>query len=325
MDEREDNLENGKFTERKDGNFERDRNQENDQENNMETLRYSQNFLWDKKLVASLVERSSVQPTDLVIEIGPGNGIITEALAERAGRVIGVEKDPKLASKLQDKFGDTDKVEIINNDFLTYRLPERGDYKVISNIPFTITAGVISKLINHPNPPQDSYLVMQEEAAQKYSGSPCGKERMTSLLLKINFEPEIVHNFKRSDFKPRPSVEAVFLRLERREKPLVKDEHIAEYRDFIAFGFIQWKPSISEAFRPVFTKKQMGRLARDLNFDLRAKPTELNFDQWLALFDFYRTGVDPSKKRVVMGAFKRLQKQQRGLDKIHRSIRRRGE
>lgn len=321
MDERENNFRGENFMGRKGDSFERDRNQENGQE----TLGYSQNFLWDERLVANLMERSSVQPTDLVIEIGPGNGIITQALAERAGRVIGVEKDPKLASKLQDKFGDTDKVEIINADFLTYRLPEQGDYKVVSNIPFTITAEVMGRLINSPNPPKDSYLVMQKEAAQKYSGSPYGKERMTSLLLKINFEPEIVHNFKRSDFKPRPSVEAVFLRLERREKPLIEDRYIAEYRDFIVFGFTQWKPSIRDIFRPVFTGKQMSRLARDLSFDLRAKPTELSFTQWLGLFNFYRTGTVPSKKKIVMGAFRKLQRQQRGLDKIHRSIKQKGE
>ena len=98
----------------------------------------SQNFIRDPRLVAALIERSSLGPDDLVYEIGPGKGIITAQLARCCKRVIAIEKDPALALMLQKKFGHQPNLTIYNADFLRQPLPHQ-PYKVFSNIPFNIT------------------------------------------------------------------------------------------------------------------------------------------------------------------------------------------
>ncbi len=148
----------------------------------MKKLEDSQNFLYNDKPVGQLIEISNIDKGDIVIEIGPGNGIITKQLAKRCGMVYAIEYDPYLYKKLKKMFCNIENVEIQQGDFLEFMLPEKQRYKVFSNIPYNITSAIISKLTSLHNPPEDAYLIVQGEAAKKYAGSPYNKESMQSLL-----------------------------------------------------------------------------------------------------------------------------------------------
>jgi len=284
---------------------------------NKNTLRYSQNFLKSQALVERLINLSSISREDVVYEIGHGKGIITQLLAKREVKVIGIEKDKKLCEALKKKFSGNSKVEIRCGDFLKTRLPEQGKYKVFSNIPFNLTAKIIGKLTSAPNPPEDCYLVVQKEAAEKFTGFP--KETQYTLLLKSWFELRIIYHFQRTDFFPVPKVNVVLLRIKKHQEPLVKEKEVSLYRDFIIYGFNQWKPTLKKTFKEVFTYHQWKKLARDLKFALRAIPTELDFNQWLGLFNFFLIEVPENKKQLVLGAEKRLKRQQTRLQKVHRT------
>jgi len=284
---------------------------------NKNTLRYSQNFLKSPALVERLVNLSSISEKDVVYEIGSGKGIITQVLAKRGIRVIGIEKDKKLCEALKEKFSGNSKIEIRCGDFLKTRLPEQGKYKVFSNIPFNLTAEIIGKLTSALNPPEDCYLVVQKEAAEKFTGFP--KETQYALLLKPWFELRVIYYFQRTDFSPIPKVNVVLLRIKKRQEPLVKEKEASLYRDFIVYGFNQWKPNLKKSFKKVFTYPQWKRLARDLKFTLKARPTELDFNQWLGLFNYFLIGVPENKKQLVFGAEKRLKRQQSRLQKVHRT------
>lgn len=120
---------------------------------------YSQNFIRSRKLASRLVERSSVTLHDTVVEIGPGKGALTQALADRCHQVIAIEKDPELARRLgNDLTGQN--ITVFEADILDLPLPATS-YKVFANIPFNITSGIVTKLTQSPNPPDDAYLVMQ--------------------------------------------------------------------------------------------------------------------------------------------------------------------
>lgn len=280
---------------------------------------YSQNFLKSPELVRTLLDKSSIGTNDIVYEIGPGKGIITEQLAQRCQKVIAIEKDPELAFQLKQQFVQNQKVEIHQRDFLDYQLSQE-EYKVFSNIPFIITADIIRKLIEAKTPPKDSYLIVQEEAAEKFSGLPyANKETLFSVLIKPWFELSVVHHFRRTDFSPAPNVETVLLRLQRREEPLVETNNSQLYRDFVVYGFSQWKPTLSEALEGIFTHEQFGRLAKDLGFKKSAKPTELSFNQWLGLFKYFLVGVEKSKRQLITGSERKLRKQQENLEKIYRT------
>lgn len=280
---------------------------------------YSQNFLKKPELVRHLLEKSSIGPKDIVYEVGPGRGIITEQLAFRCKKVIAIEKDQDLLLKLKHRFDQNPKIEIHQGDFLEYRLPQT-EYKVFSNIPFNITADIIRKLINTENSPEDTYLIVQEEAAKKFTGFPyAGKETLSALLIKPWFEPKVIHNFNREDFQPSPGVDTVLLRLQKQKEPLVDTKNNQFYKDFLAYTFSQWQPTLKEALRKIFTREQFKRLAKDLNFSQSATPTEIKFDQWFGLFKHFLVGVTNHKKQLIIGAEKNLQKQQAKLEKIHRT------
>ncbi|MCD6232910.1 23S ribosomal RNA methyltransferase Erm [bacterium] len=281
--------------------------------------RYSQNFLRNKELVKKILNKSNIRGIDLVLEIGPGKGIITDEIAKRCKKIIAIEKDRKLYELLKRKFKEKQKIKLILGDFLNYNLPKK-QYKIFSNIPFDLTADVVSKITSAKNSPEHAYLIVQKEAAKKFIGFPYSKKtQMYTLLLKPWFDIKVVYSFKKTDFKPMPQVDTVLIHIKKRKKPLIKRDQKKLYQDFIVYGFSQWKPTLKKALQKIFTYKQLKRLSKDLKFDLSAKPTELNFDQWIGLFNYFLIGVDENKKLMVYGSRSVLKKQQKMLQKVHRS------
>jgi 23S rRNA (adenine-N6)-dimethyltransferase len=252
----------------------------------------AQNFLRSPKLVRRLVALSTIGPGDTVYEIGAGDGIITAALASVAGQVIAIEKDPVLARRLRERFRLLDHVEIQEKDFLACSFRPRrangtfSEYKIFANIPYNRTAQILRKILFERSKLSEAYLILQKEAARKFSGSP--KETLFSLLVKPFFEFHILLQLRRTDFWPVPHVDSVFLSIKRRARPLIETEEITLYREFVQYGFGRWKPNLKVAFKHVFRYKQWKRLAHELAFPLNATPSELTFEQWLALYHAFR-------------------------------------
>ena len=245
----------------------------------------AQNFLRSQQLVRRLVAMSSVGPFDTVYEIGPGNGIITDALAKVARQVIAIEKDPVLVRRLRERFRLLDNVQIVEKDFLAYSFVT-SEYKVFANIPYNSTARILRKILCDRSKLSEAYLILQKEPAQKFSESP--RETLFSILVKPFFEFEILTQLRRTDFWPVPHVDSVFLSITRRAHPLIEAQDVAAYRDFVQYGFGRWKPNLKLAFKNVFTYKQWKRLARELEFPLNATPTELSCEQWVGLYYGFR-------------------------------------
>lgn len=258
----------------------------------------AQNFLRSPKLVRRLVEITSIGPSDTVYEIGPGNGIITAALASVARRVIAIEKDPALVRRLRERFRLLDHVEIVEKDFLAYsyrtrpgnsvacrtvgQQPWTSEYKIFANLPYNITAQILRKILFERSNLAEAYLILQKEAAKKFSGSP--RESLFSILAKPFFEFQILSHLRRTDFWPMPKVDSVFLSIKRRTHPLIETQDIASYRTFVQYAFGKWKPTLKLAFKNVFTYQQWKHLSRNLDFPLNATPTELSVEQWLGLY-----------------------------------------
>ena len=251
----------------------------------------AQNFLRSPKLARRLVGMSTIGPSDTVYEIGAGTGIITAALARVASHVIAIEKDPELVRRLRERFRPLDNVEIVEKDFLAYSFRTlRGnralEYKIFSSIPYNITAQVLRKILYERSNILEGYLILQKEAAKRFSGSP--RETLFSILAKPFFEFQILSQLRRTDFWPVPNVDSVLLSIKRRTHPLIEMQDVASYRDFVRYGFGRWKPNLKLAFKNVFTYKQWKRLARELDFPLSATPTELSFEQWMGLYQGFR-------------------------------------
>lgn len=257
-------------------------------------ISFAQNFLTSQKLVRRLVGMSTIGPSDTVCEIGPGNGIITAALATVARRVIAIEKDPELVRRLRERFRSFDNVEIVENDFLDYAMSCRtgarqtpgSEYKIFASLPYNLTAQIVRKILYEPSNLSEGYLILQKEAARKFSGTP--RETLFSIQVKPFLEFQILYELRRTDFCPMPNVDSVLMSIKRRARPLLKAQDIASYRDFVQYGFGRWKPNLRLAFKGVFTYKEWKRFAHDLEFPLNATPTELSFEQWLELYHGFK-------------------------------------
>ncbi|HEX2926251.1 MAG TPA: rRNA adenine N(6)-methyltransferase family protein, partial [Ruminiclostridium sp.] len=196
------------------------------------TLKDSQNFLTSRRILKRLLQRTTINRQDDVIEIGPGKGHITSLLIEKSHHVTAVELDDYLYCKLYDKFTGIDKLTLIHKDFLQFRLPERSDYKVFANIPFSITTQILRKLTECVNPPIDMWLTMEKGAAKRFLGKPF--ETKNSLLLKPKFDIEIVYYFCRQDFHPMPNVDVVLIHIKKKDVSDISASEWSTYSKFIS-------------------------------------------------------------------------------------------
>jgi 23S rRNA (adenine-N6)-dimethyltransferase len=281
-----------------------------------QSINLSQNFLKEPCLVASLLDKCHIDHNDIVYEIGPGKGIITEQLAPRCAQVVAIEKDPHLSALLLQKFAHTPNVTIHEGDFLYYPLP-RKPYKVVANIPFNITRALVTRLTTAEHPPEEAYLTMQKEAAQMFLGKP--RESLCAILLKPWFEVEIVHRFRRKDFVPEPRVDVVMLRLRKRGPPLVHQAHRQRFRDFVVYGYTTWQPTPGRVLNGIFTGQQLKQIRKALGINLYATPTSITLEQWLNLYNYFKNSGNQQAMRALSGSEKRLLQQQKSIQKTHRT------
>jgi 23S rRNA (adenine-N6)-dimethyltransferase len=283
----------------------------------MRDIKYSQNFVKDQGLIESLIKASSISKYDLVFDIGAGTGEITDILSKSCKEVIAIEKDKKLYNDLRKRFELTSNVQVVNQDILNYNFPTDKNYKIFSNIPFNYTADIIRKLSDQKRLSEDIYLFTQKQVALNYLGEPV--ESIKSLFIKIHFLPSIIHHFRRNDFKPSPRIEVVLLRFRRLDRFLINEKDLLEWKNFVVYGFSQFKSTLKEGFAKIFTDTQFRRLAKDLKFNLHAKPTQLSIVQWVSLYNFFRDNVEAQKKNLIRDSYAQLLKQQNSLQKIHRT------
>ena len=257
----------------------------------------SQHFI-RRGAARSLVRRLRADPGDLVVEAGAGDGAITSALTEAGFRVVAVEKDERLYRRLSARFAGHALVACHHADFLTFRLPA-APYRVVSNVPYGVTAAIVRRLLHAARPPDEALLVVQREAAEKFAGTP--RETLFSLLHQPWFEIAIAGALRRSDFAPAPRVQSSILRIRRREVPLVAPGSAPSYRAFVTSAIGHGSADVSRALRGHLTSRQVNRLGRDAGFSPHARTSQLTFAQWLAVFRFVEhecLGHDPTVGRT---------------------------
>jgi 23S rRNA (adenine-N6)-dimethyltransferase len=245
--------------------------------------------------VTELLNASDINSTDLVLEIGAGKGIITEQLCQRAGQVIAIEKDEKLANEMMAKFKNVNNLKIHKRDFLEFGLPTT-PYKVFANIPFSITAEIMNRILRAKNLPEEIYLILQKEVVEKFMGIP--SETQSSVLAKPWYEVETLGEIDRTNFLFKPQVRIVFVRFKKRKTSFIKKEDKRDFWNFVTFGFGQWKPTVVEAYKKVFSFEQMDTLKKSLKLADK-KPSELSFDTWLLFFKTYKRIASEKQKEVI--------------------------
>lgn len=193
-----------------------------------------QNFLVNRPILGEIIQAAEVGPGDLVVEIGPGAGVLTRELASRAGRVLAVEIDRTLEPILTETVGESSRVEFLWADASRQKWqPMVGDWngpvKLVANLPYYLTTPLLTGLLEEGCPFGLVVVMVQREVAERMTASPGGKIfGALSVLVQYWTEAELVARVPREAFFPPPEVDSAVVRLRRRLEPAVP----ADRRDF---------------------------------------------------------------------------------------------
>ncbi len=217
--------------------------------------RWGQHFLTDPRILASIVEAAGVSSTDTVLEIGPGLGHLTRVLAARAGRVVAVEVDPELASKLENDFAKTPNVAIVRGNVLDHlpiewlssgaeQIAGAGDipaslskvFKVVANLPYYITSAILRYLLDAAVKPSAIVVMVQRQVAQRMVAQP---PEMNLLAVSVQFfaRVRLIRTIAPGAFYPRPKVESAVVRLDVMEPPPLGPKETGEFFRLVRAGF----------------------------------------------------------------------------------------
>jgi 23S rRNA (adenine-N6)-dimethyltransferase len=287
--------------------------------------KYSQNFVKDNSLIAGLLKDSSITLEDHVIEIGAGRGVITKELAKVARSVTAYEVDGNFVETLKIDFAGMGNIEIKGEDFMSANLPNT-PYKVFANIPFKYSSEIVQKLVQLNSKAVDIYLFVQGEFYDRVAGYP--NESLFSLSIKPLYKVDLQHEFSRLDFVPAPSVDVVLMHLKstlkdrgdsRNHNKRMSNSKYLDFRDFAAFMLNSHKANLMGALNLLFTPKQISRLSKDLKLDTKGYVSELNYDQWTSLYEFFSVGVDRQKQKQINKAYLKHRNSQKGMKKVNRA------
>jgi len=176
--------------------------------------RLGQNFLIDKNIVRKIIKTAELKSTDIILEVGPGLGVLTKEIAKYAKKIITVEKDPRMIKSLRKNLQEFKNIKIIQEDILKFKITnfKFQNYKIIANLPFYITAPVIRKFLEADNAPERMVLVIQKEVAQRICAKP---PKMNLLAVSVQFyaAPKIISYIPKKSFRPKPKVDAAIIKI----------------------------------------------------------------------------------------------------------------
>ncbi len=248
-----------------------------------------QNFLVDRAVLAGIVDAAGVRPGETVIEVGPGLGILTAALAAAvggAGRVIAVELDKRLAEYLQTAYADTPRVTILQQDILRTTpadLVGATPYVVVANLPYQITSAAFRHFLESPHPPERMTLLVQREVAERIVAVP---PAMSILAVAVQFfaQPRIALSVPPEAFVPRPAVHSVVLSLDVSAPPLPPER----WRGFFALvqaGFGAKRKQIHNSLveRLQLPRETVSAFLVAAGIDAMRRAQTLTLDEWLRM------------------------------------------
>lgn len=255
--------------------------------------RFGQNFLIDGHVVEKIISSADITRDDIVLEIGPGIGTMTQYLAEAAGQVYAVEIDKNLPIILEETLADYNNVTVINDDILKVdieKLTEGKPIKVVANLPYYITTPIIMGLFEKHIPATSITVMVQKEVAQRMQAAPGSKDYgALSLAVQYYAAPYIVANVPPNCFMPRPNVGSAVIRLTCYDKPPVEVENETLMFKLIRAAFNQRRKTLQNALNNSselnVTKEQVVNALRALELSETVRGETLSLEQFARLSD----------------------------------------
>ena len=267
--------------------------------------RLSQNFVIDPYVLDEVVAAASLGPDDLVIEVGPGLGALTERLVAAAGFVIAVEYDERLANGLKRRLADRSNLLVLHQDVLAEgpaallaragRAPavdgsrSHLPYRVVANLPYHITSPAIRHFLWSDRPPERLVLMVQKEVADRIAAPP-GKMSLLSVMVQLYAETEVIATVPPHAFLPAPEVSSAILRLVTRSQPAVPIDDREAFLKVVAAGFSHTRKQLHNALAwgMWLPRDAAEPLLREAGIDPMRRAQSLSLTEWFNVYQAVR-------------------------------------
>lgn len=249
-----------------------------------------QNFLINLKVLPEIIEAAEIKVGDVVVEVGPGFGILTKALLTAGAKVYAIEKDFELIAGLTKKFGNNKSLKLVHQDALWFDETTLKKYKVVSNLPFNVASPIIRKFLESSNPPELMVVMVQKEVAEKIVAKPGNSERgVLTIATEFYSQPEIITEVSKSSFRPQPKVDAAIIKLKTQNAKLKSKESRAFFR-IVKAGFAAKRKQVHNSLSATL------RLPRDVileylkkaNIEPTLRAEDLTLEQWIKLYQIIK-------------------------------------
>ncbi len=243
--------------------------------------KFGQNFLVDEKALTDIVAAAKLKNEDTVVEIGPGLGVLTFALLEKVQRVIAIEADRELADYLREKR--PPKLTVITGDALrvdwTIEAPK--DYKIVANIPYSITSPLLQKIYQLAHKPSVVILLVQKELAERLTAPPGDRDRgFMTVLSEANANIRIIRKVLPGSFRPMPKVESAVIEI----TPFATSKVDTVFWPVVEAGFRHARQTLMNGLKDLpVTRADVQTVFADLSLNPLARPADLSFRQWQQL------------------------------------------
>jgi len=259
--------------------------------------RLGQHFLVDRNILGKVIRTAQVEKADVVLEIGPGLGEMTTALAKRAKKVFAIEIDPTLAEILKKKLTDVPNVEIIKKDVLEVDFnelfeQERNPIKVVANLPYQISTPLLFRLIESRHAFSTLTLMLQKEVAERIVAIPGGKEYgPLSIFVQMVSNPSIRLFVKPSAFFPPPKVGSAVIHIEWRKRPMVELSDEAWFKKVVRGCFGYRRKTLINALRhsDLTLPNDLDSRIRKIGIDPRRRPETLSIQEFVSLAEILKS------------------------------------
>lgn len=255
-----------------------------------------QHFLRCDWVVDTLINAAELKKSDTVLEIGPGTGILTRALAKKAGKVIAVEKDHSLvAHNLYRLTKENPNVEIIEGDILKllqkiisrYKLQD-SSYKVVANIPYYLTSRLFRLLLENPHRPELIVMTIQKEVALRIVAKP-GQMNILAASVQVFGNPEIIKKVPRGCFSPVPKVDSAIIKISQISDQKLKEAGIlaTTFFNLLKTAFSSPRKTILNNLASRLKKDKASKILAEANLDPMRRPQELGIKDFLYLSRYW--------------------------------------
>lgn len=256
-----------------------------------------QNFLKNENVVKKIVEAANLTAHDLVLEIGPGKGVLTEKLARKARKVLAVEIDRNLVEILKNKFENFEKAEIINEDILKVNLidiinsnnpkQQSTGYKVVANLPYYITSPIIRFFLEAEIKPSEMILMVQKEVAERIVAKP-GEMSILAVSVQYYAKPELLFTVPKEDFDPIPEVDSAVLKISNIENQKSKIE-VNKFFRVVRAGFCARRKTLANNISNSFhlDKNEVEEKIKTAGLTPTVRAQELSIENWKKLAEIF--------------------------------------